>query len=589
MRYKYIFFILFIILLEFSFIKEAQSKNISYNIIIKTKVETIKKFIEENIDAIKYFSQRKDIKISEDKLNILINITKKKIEDLLSIEGYFSPIIKNNTSFIKDKIFIIFTIDAGNRAIISSISLKFKGPIIIENPKQEDDARVAFDLKVGDFFSQKKWESSKNSSLNILQDYRYFNAKIVYSVAQVSYSKNNIDLSVVFHSGPTFTTGNINISGYKRYPKKIIYNTNDISYSEIYDKKRIDQLRYKLQSFPYYENVVININKDLDRYKNIPIKIKVKEYPYHKIRGFIGYSDNLGFSFGGEYAYLNMFNNAFPVFINGKFSSLNKYLKMKIFSPPDSNGWITCALIYYLNRYTNNSYLMYSTIKTGLKRNYTSQFFDYSYSLMYYKDNYIRDNNIVNTKNYAIVPGFSWKYHNIDSITFPRDGSIIFSQINFIAKLKLINKGYIKTKFLLEKYLPLGNSDLFYLRTELKWIHNNSPYTTPSLLLIDNIKNIRIPGINNFNYTNKKINLSNISQYSIVSSIEYQHWFDSDIGIGVFADTCSFFEDISNRKDYSCIGFGIRIKSPVGPMKIDFSYSIKDKRIYPSLALGMDF
>src|SRR5262249_39150506 len=150
----------------------------------------------------------------------------------------------------------------GPQTIISSVKLSFQGPVETEDPAQENATRFAFSLHEGDPFTQSGWDDAKNASLRALQSRRYLAAKIYHSEARIDPQTHDAPLTVVNDSGPTFTLRNLDISGTRRYPERIIHNVNPISPGDVYDVQRVTELQRQLQNTPYFASVAIDVDND---------------------------------------------------------------------------------------------------------------------------------------------------------------------------------------------------------------------------------------------------------------------------------------------------------------------------------------
>ncbi len=132
-----------------------------------------------------------------------------------------------------------------------------------EDRTQENAARFAFSVKEGDPFTESAWDDAKNAALKALRSRRYLGAKIERSQARVNPRTHIADLSVTFDSGPTFTFGDLDVSGVRRYPERIIRNVNPIHPGDIYDIARVNELQRQLQNTPYYASVAIDADNDV--------------------------------------------------------------------------------------------------------------------------------------------------------------------------------------------------------------------------------------------------------------------------------------------------------------------------------------
>ncbi len=61
----------------------------------------------------------------------------------------------------------------------------------------------------------------------------------------------------------------------------------------------------------------------------------------------------------------------------------------------------------------------------------------------------------------------------------------------------------------------------------------------------------------------------------LVGSIEYEHYFNDRWGMALFSDAGNALEDFSDDLEQG-VGFGLRWKSPIGPVRIDLANAVSD-------------
>src|SRR5690349_2166037 len=221
----------------------------AYTVDVEAEPRSLRKLLEEHLD-ISRFAKREDI--SPEQFDFLVTATPQQVRDLTSTQGYFTPVVRTDVRTVDDKKVVRVSVDPGPRTTISSISLSFRGPVLTEDPEQENKTRFAFSLHEGEPFTQTDWDDAKDASLKALQSRRYLGAKIARSEARIDPRTHDAKLSVTYDSGPTFTMGNLDVSGTRRYPERIVRNVNPISPGEVYDVQRVTELQRQLQNTPYY-------------------------------------------------------------------------------------------------------------------------------------------------------------------------------------------------------------------------------------------------------------------------------------------------------------------------------------------------
>ena len=556
----------------------------SYKVDIEATPRSLRKLLEAHLDIAR-FAKRPDI--SDDQFEFLITATPQQVRDLAATQGYFTPVVRTDVRTVDDTRRVTVSVDSGPQTVITSISLSFRGPVLTEDPTQENAARFAFSLQEGDPFSQGGWDDAKNASLKALQARRYLGAKIYRSEARVDPRTHEAKLSVTYESGPTFTMGKLDVSGPRRYPEQIVENVNPISVGDIYDAQRIAELQRQLQNTPYYASVAIDVDSDLAKPIETPLHVKVFEYPYNSVRGGVGYSTDNGPLIQGAYSYLDTFGKAWPFTIEGRVDQNQQYGQIQLAMPPGPRAWTNSVLASYTT--TDVSDTRIYSIRAGVQRARTSQFIDYTYSILYYQDR-LDQNAIAPTTSRALVPSWSWTRRNTDDPLFPRKGNLIHFEAGFAVKGALTDQTFIRGYARGQQYLPIGKEDLVLIRAEFGGVFTSgSSSGIPASLLFRAGGSNSVRGYGYQSIGNDVAGSVLPTKYLVTAAAEYQHWFSHNWGAAAFFDIGTATDTWGEKVFFPGVGMGARWRSPVGPVNVDLAYGIRNRSVRPYLTLGIAF
>ncbi|PVX82384.1 autotransporter secretion outer membrane protein TamA [Paraburkholderia unamae] len=555
-----------------------------YDVEIDASPRELRNLLQAHLDIAR-FATRPDV--GEDQFEFLVTATPQQVRDLASTDGYFSPVVRTDVRNIEGRRHVTVSVDAGPRTTISSVNLTFRGPVLTEDPAQENTARFAFSLHDGDAFTQSGWDDAKNAALKALQARRYLGAKIVQSQARIDPLQNDAQLSVTFDSGPTFTLGKLDVSGTRRYPGYIIDNVNPLSPGEIYDLNRVTELQRQVQNTPYYASVAIDVDANTQKPLDTPVHVKVSEFPYNSFRGGVGYSTDTGAHVQGSYTYLNTFGAAWPFQVQGRLDQIQKFGQVQLSMPPGPRAWTNSLVASYTSTDVSDTNI-YSA-RVGVQRTRTSQNIDYAYALMFYDDR-ITQNVGAPTRAYALVPTWSWTRRNVDDPLFPRTGNIIRVEAGFALKNVGAEQSFLRAYMRGQQYLPIGQSDLMVFRAEMGGVFTSGPSSgVPASLLF------RAGGSNSvrgyaFQSIGNDVGGSILpTKYLVTGSAEYQHWWSRDWGGAAFFDVGTATDTWGEKEFDPGAGIGARWRSPVGPVNLDLAYGFRTHSVRPYLTLGIAF
>ncbi|AOJ01251.1 hypothetical protein WS70_04920 [Burkholderia mayonis] len=545
---------------------------------------SVKSLLKQHLDIAR-FAKREDLSV--DQFEFLVTATPQQVRELAATAGYFSPVVRTDVRTRGGERRVTVSVEPGAQTVVSAVDLTFDGPVASEDPKQETATRLAFSLKPGDAFTQSGWDDAKNAALKQLQARRYLGAKITASEARVDPRTREARLAVTFDSGPTFTLGELDVSGVRRYPEKIVRNVNPLSAGEIYDAKRIAELQRQLQNTPYYASVAIDVSDDVARPLDTSVHVKVSEYQYNSVRGGIGYATDTGPHIQGSYTYLDTFGAAWPLSVSGRIDKIQQYGQVQLSMPPGPRAWTNSILASYTN--TNVSGTRIYSARVGAQRTRAGQFIDYTYSLMFYQDR-LDQNGAGPTTSRALVPQWAWTRRDVDDPLFPRSGNLIHAEAGFAVKGVLTDQTFIRGYARGQQYMPIGKRDLFVFRAELGGVFTSgSSSGVPASLLFRAGGSNSVRGYGYQSIGNSVDGSVLPTKYLVTGTAEYQHWFNRDWGAATFFDIGTATDAWGEKVFYPGAGVGMRWRSPVGPVNFDLAYGLKNKSVRPYLTLGIAF
>jgi translocation and assembly module TamA len=556
----------------------------SYKVDVVATPRSLRKLLEQHLDIAR-FAKRPDI--SEDQFAFLITATPQQVRDLAATQGYFTPVVRTDVRTVDNTRRVTVNVEPGPQTIVKSVELTFRGAVLSEDQAQEDATRFAFSLHEGQPFTQGDWDDAKNASLRVLQSRRYLAAKIYHSEALIDPRTREARLSVVYDSGPTFTMGQLDVSGTRRYPEWIVHNVNPISPGDVYDTRRVAELQRQLQNTPYFASVAIDLDNDPAKPVNTPVHVKVSEFPFHSFRGGVGYSTDNGPLVQGAYSYLNTFGKAWPFTVEGRADKTQQYGQIQLSMPPGPRAWTNSVLASYTT--TDVSDTRIYSIRGGVQRSRTSQFLDYNYSLLYYQDR-LDQNTAPPTTAHALVPGWSWTRRDTDDPLFPRRGNLIHVEAGFAVKGVLTDQTFIRGYARGQQYLPIGHDDIVLIRAELGGVFTSGGSSgIPASLLFRAGGSNSVRGYG-FQSIGNNVGGSVLpTKYLVTTSAEYQHWFSHNWGAAAFFDIGTATDTWGEKVFYPGAGVGARWRSPVGPVNVDLAYGIRNHSVRPYLTLGIAF
>lgn len=553
----------------------------------------LKELLAAHLDLVRY-QDREDL--NDDQLNFMLATAASQVARLTSTEGYFSPQTTVNVDRSRDTPVVRVRVDAGARTVVSKVDVEVSGAARERNPEQVERMRRTWRLKPGAAFRQEDWADTKQAGLQILQRRRYPAARIAGSGARIYPDLQEADLAVEYDSGPLFTLGPLHISGVERYPESIIHNVNPLRIGEEYSADRLLELQGRIQSTPYFSNVVINVDKDPAHAAQAPVNVRVTEFPTQRLRAGVGYATDTGAHLEGRYSHYNVFGRAWVLDAQTRLEQRRQLGALELAMPPDSAAYVNSA--HASEERTTLEGVDLRSRRLGLRRTRNTDKRDFAYTLKYYSDQLQQlsgaalppDTVVLPGTHRALVAGIALTRRQVDNPRFPRRGYLASLETGAALQGVLTDQTFFRVYSQLRQYHPVGKRDVAILRGELgAVITKGGNAAIPASLLFRAGGTESVRGYGYQSIGNERDGTVYPTRYLVTAGAEYQRWFLANWGAALFYDVGTASDRWAGKKFFHGIGIGARYRSPIGPINADLAYGFQGGNIRPHLSLGIVF
>ncbi len=571
-------FFLIIFTLSFLFAKEQM---------LSIQIQGLKgELKEELLDSIgakdkNFFSLFNNKKVLSKKFIATLRPT---IKGFLEAQGYYD--YKVNIAQGKKK--IVIKINKGKPIKVSKITIESNFPI-----------KKLISFKKGDVFSSIKFSSIKEDIINRLLENGYCHYQL-NSKAFVDLEKKVAALFYKLKKGPLCQFGSIIIEKKpKDIDKKIILSRLQFKSDEKFNIKKIEQSYKALNALNVFSdiNIAYEINKNSLK---VPIKIAVtKKEKLKRYLLAIGADSEIGFRFRGLWEKRNFLGNAKKFGVETKLSVKEQALTFSYFIP---------AFFYYkhnfLDFYLNSGIDLKKEDAYKSRSFFINGYFNYQKEYLNVKAGIGIENLDIKLKvahvSYLLGGVYNLFYPYIEAIYDRRDSKIdpkngyylrAYSEYGLAINKKgsqyfkyLLEGRYIKTfkKVTLAAVAKVGSihimhgslpaSKLFYGGG----LFSNRAYGKDDIGVVTSSKSFEDIGGKSF------VNLQLEANFPLYKKLYGAIFFDSTM--------ISKYEYNFHGDRIDSVGFGLRYKTPIGPVKIDVGFNIHKRKDYAiSIMLGQSF
>ena len=553
----------------------------------------LKALLTDFLDLVRY-QERADM--SEEQLNFMIATASEQVARLAATEGYFST--KTTVSLEKDtaRPVVHLKVEPGKRTMVEKLSLDISGAVTSQSPAQAEEMRRGWSLRSGEPFRQADWATAKQEALDVLTRRRYPAARLIDSQARVDADASAATLSASYDSGPLFTLGAVRVNGTRRYPESIVRNVSPLHVGEQYSVDRLLEFQRQVLRTPYFSNVVIDIDRNPDNATAALVNVEVTEFPTQRIRGGAGYTTDTGVHLEGLYSNADMFGRAYVLDAQLRLEQRRQFGTLTLSKPPNADGFVDS--VHVSTDRTTLAGVDLRSRRLGVRRAQESERTRTAYTVEYYSDRLTQldgavlpaDTVVEPGTHQAVVLGVERTLRRVDSLVFPREGTILTGQAGVAFKGILTDQTFLRAYGRATRYLPIAKRDVVILRAELGTVISKGGNSAiPASLLFRAGGTDSVRGYGYQTIGNVRGGTVYPTRFLATGSAEYQHWLSEQWGAAVFYDVGTAADCWREKSLFHAVGAGARFRSPVGTVNADLAYGIQSRTIRPHLSLGVAF
>ncbi len=439
-------------------------------------------------------------------------------------------------------------------------------------------------------FRQSTWSAAKNETLARVRANGYPSASWLETDADVDASQARATLRATLASGPLFRLGELRIEGLQRYDAASVRNVAEFGVGAPHSEQRLLDFQERLVKTGLFEGVTVEIDSDPALAANAPVLVRVREVPLQQATVGVGYSDNTGQRVTFEHQHRRPFG-------------YDLIVKNKVEVGRDARSWngelTTHTLPGLYRNLVAGSYEKLEVagdVRTSWRwragRAYDSQRIE----RVFFGE--VIGSELVNAAGReqadAVSLNFSGVWRRLDSVLLPTDGESAsgvvgggWSQSN-VADSGPFSRATIR----LTGYRPLGASWYGTARIELGHVNANDKTGLPDPLLFraggdDSVRGYGYrtlgPLKNGVVASGRALATASVEVARPITASMPSLWWAAFVDAGNAAD---HFNALDPAVGY---GLGVRWRSPVGPLRIDWAYGVEARKARLHLSVGIAF
>ena len=453
-----------------------------------------------------------------------------------------------------------------------------------------DSLRRNWPLTTGTPFRQVTWSAAKNETLARLRANGYPGATWVETDADVDATKATATLRATLASGPLYQLGELRIEGLQRYDAASIRNVAEFKVGTPHSEQRLLDFQERLVKTGLFEGVTVDVDPDPASAANALVLVRVREVPLQQATIGVGYSDNTGQRVTFEHQHRRPFG-------------ANVIVKNKVVLGRDARSWSGELTTHTLpGLYRNLLAGSYEKLETAsdvttswrwrVGRAYDSQRIERQTFVEVIGSELV--NALGGVRSDAVSLNFSGVWRRLDSVLLPTDGETVSGLVGGgVSQSSNADRGpFGRATIRLTGYRPLGANWYGLARVELGHLTASARTGIPDPLLFraggdDSVRGYNYrslgPLMNGVVTSGRALLTTSVEVARPISATLPAFWWAAFVDAGNAAD---HFKNLKPAVGY---GLGLRWRSPVGPLRVDWAYGVEVHKARLHLSVGIAF
>jgi translocation and assembly module TamA len=279
----------------------------------------LKALLEKHLDLVRLGAMPRD-EVDDTEWRRLVEAAPAQARELLQTEGYFSATVTverepGREPGAVDRVRMV--VNAGPQARITRVNLQLEGDL--ERSAAQGDAyaqevakamQSSWPLREGSGFSNPAWSDAKAAALARLRAAGYANAVWSGTAAEVDRERNEVRLFVSADSGPLFKLGFLDIEGLSAQDAEIVRNLAVAPQGTPITETWLLDFQDRLQKSGLYASINVTLDTDPAQAGQAHVLVRLREAPLQVYTFGLGYSANTGARASVEHVWRRAFGYA---------------------------------------------------------------------------------------------------------------------------------------------------------------------------------------------------------------------------------------------------------------------------------------
>ncbi len=581
--------------------QEAEQQSTTLGVTIEIVApEPLKALLERHLDLVRLGRiSPEDVEDSE--WARLVDATPQQVRELLQTEGYFAPQVNIQRSTGRaarqpDRVRV--EVEPGERARIGRVTLEVEGALERGSAAGEAHARTTLEawrdswpLDTGSEFRNAAWSDAKAGALARLRAAGYATATWVGTGAEVDPQSNTVRMFLVADSGPLFRYGQLEIEGLVVQDADTVRNMAGAARGAPVTEGLVLDYQERLQKSGLFENVSVTLDPDPERADSARVLVRLREAPLQVYTVGAGISANTGPRASAEHIWRRVFGFAASSRNKVEWGQKRQFWEGEISTHPGEGQYRNLIGGTVENLESDSDTVLSQRLRVG--RTQDTQRIE---RLYFVEAERSRRTTVTGERSSALA--LSVNYHGVwrdlDSVVLPTQGITFAGQVG-VGRSSGTNArdgNFSRAYARITGYLPLGRAWYTQARLEVGQVFLGANAVVPDSqkFRAGGDESVRGYGFRSLGPQVNGVVGSGNTLYT--ASFEVARPILASMPSlwgAAFVDAGNAADSFSDLKPALGAGVGVRWRSPVGPLRLDWAYGRETRKGRFHFSVGIAF
>ncbi|HSF39012.1 MAG TPA: autotransporter assembly complex family protein, partial [Thermoanaerobaculia bacterium] len=533
--------------------------------------EGVGRDLERNIRSVLSLEKEDKDDLTPERVRRLHDRAPEEIGEALQPFGYYKPVVRGELRQEGERWIARYEVDQGPAIQIASVDLRITGA----GADDPEFRRITgdFPVKRGTVLFHPDYEEGKDALTELAAENGYLDAEFDVSEVRVDLERYRADVVVHYDTGPRYRFGEVRFDQDVVDPDLLTGYVN-FKRGEPLDVDKVLELQDAISDSPYWARVEVVTRQDLAQNLEVPIEVNLVPAKPQLFTAGVGYGTDSGArgTLGWELRRINRRGHRGQVQLVGAQTEQSFQASYMIPGPYPRTDILAFNAAYALeDTDTSES----ESMLLGAQRTQTRGGWREALQLNYQRDDF--EVGLDQGISTLLIPGASYERIKADDRIYTKNGYRLRLGVQGAEEALLSDTSFLQGTLSGKLIRTLGERNRLIARAEAGYLDTDQFRRLPPRFrfFAGGDQSVRGFGYQELGEEDEAGNIIG-GEALLVGSLEYELRVLEKWSAAVFYDTGNAFRTFGDPLEYGA-GFGVRWRSPIGPIRADMAWALSDE------------